>query len=116
MKMKSAIGGGRFQLTTDRLKAYTTNVPLPFQSQVDFAQLIKVYCSCQETTRYSPAAIISTEKLSIFGQPDEDNICTSHIERFNLRVRMSPRRVTRLTNGHSKSLRHHKAMQSLFVA
>src|SRR3954468_15710941 len=31
-------------------------------------------------------------------------------------LRMSLRRFTRLTNGHSKSLRHHKAMQSLFVA
>jgi hypothetical protein len=29
---------------------------------------------------------------------------------------MSLRRFTRLTNGHSKSLHRHKAMQSLFVA
>ncbi len=29
---------------------------------------------------------------------------------------MSLRRFTRLTNGHSKSLRHHTAMQALFVA
>jgi hypothetical protein len=84
--------------------------------QVDFGQLIKVYGSTQEQTRYSPATIISAEKLPIFGECDEDNICTSHIERFNLTYRMSLRRFTRLTNGHSKSLRHHKAMQSLFVA
>jgi hypothetical protein len=83
---------------------------------VDFAQLIKVYGSTQETTRYSPAQIISSEKLPLFGTPDEDKIITSHIERFNLTLRMSLRRFTRLTNGHSKSLRHHKAMQSLFVA
>jgi hypothetical protein len=29
---------------------------------------------------------------------------------------MSMRRFTRLTNGHSKSLRHHTAMQALFIA
>jgi hypothetical protein len=29
---------------------------------------------------------------------------------------MSLRRFTRLTNGHSKSLRHHSDMQALFVA
>ena len=29
---------------------------------------------------------------------------------------MHVRRFTRLTNAHSKSLRHHKAMQALYVA
>jgi transposase InsO family protein len=52
----------------------------------------------------------------MFGNCDEDKISTSHIERFNLTVRMTLRRFTRLTNGHSKSLRHHTAMQALFVA
>jgi transposase-like protein/IS1 family transposase len=116
LKLKSAIGKGRFQLTTDGLAAYRQNVPFAFQSQVDFAQLIKVYGSTQEQTRYSPAQIISTEKLPMFGSPEEDNICTSHIERFNLTLRMTLRRFTRLTNAHSKSLKHHTAMQSLFVA
>jgi transposase-like protein/IS1 family transposase len=116
LKLKAAIGKGRFQLTTDGLRAYTSNVPYAFGMQCDFAQLIKNYESSQETTRYSPAKITSTEKLPIFGEPEEDRISTSHIERFNLTVRMSLRRFTRLTNAHSKSLKHHVAMQAIFVA
>jgi IS1 family transposase len=116
MKLKIAVGSGRFQLTTDGLKAYTNNVPYAFGMQVDFAQLIKTYESSQETTRYSPAKILSTEKLPIFGEPEEDRISTSHIERMNLSVRMQLRRFTRLTNGHSKSPKHHVAMQALYFA
>jgi hypothetical protein len=52
----------------------------------------------------------------MFGDCGEDRISTSHIEPFNPAVRMTLRRFTRLTNGHSKSLRHHTAMQALFVA
>jgi transposase-like protein/IS1 family transposase len=116
LKLKSAIGKGRFQLTTDGLRTYTQNVPFAFGMQVDFAQLIKTYAATQETTRYSPAKIESTEKLPIMGEPEDDRICTSHIERFNLTMRMNNRRFTRLTNAHSKSLKHHVAMQAIFVA
>src|SRR5262249_10252064 len=78
LKLKSAVGKGRFQVTSDGLGAYRNNVPFAFGMQVDFAQLIKVYGSTQETTRYSPAQIISSEKLPLFGTPDEDKIITSH--------------------------------------
>ncbi len=116
MKLKAAISNDRFQLTSDGLKAYTNNVPFAFQSQVDFAQLIKNYSSSQEVTRYSPATITSIEKLPIFGAPEEDRISTSHVERHNLTIRMQSRRFTRLTNAHSKSLKHHVAMQAILFA
>jgi IS1 family transposase len=116
LKLKAAIGQGNFQLTTDGLAAYRQNVPFAFGMQVNFAVLIKNYSSTQETTRYSPAKITNIEKLPMFGDCDEDRISISHIERFNLTVRMTLRRFTRLTNAHSKSLRHHTAMQALFVA
>jgi hypothetical protein len=62
-----------------------------FGMQCDFAQLIKNYESSQDQTLNSPAKIISAEKLTIFGEPEEDRISTSHIERFNLTVRTTLR-------------------------
>jgi len=114
-KLKRATSG-HFQLSTDGLNAYTNNVPFTFGDQVDFGQLVKTYAAQQEVTRYSPATIISAEKRPVFGSPDSDRICTSHIERMNLTIRMHTRRFTRLTNAHSKSPKHHVAMQAIFFA
>jgi transposase-like protein/IS1 family transposase len=107
---------GRFQISTDGLNTYTHNVPFVLGSRVDFAQLVKTYSSTQEETRYSPAKIESAEKKPVFGNPEWERICTSHVERFNLTVRMQVRRFTRLTNAHSKSPKHHVAMQAIFFA
>lgn len=105
-----------FQLSSDGWGAYKYGVPFSLGSNVNFGQLIKKYSSSQETTRYSPAQIISAEKKARFGSPDPEKICTSHVESLNQTIRMQLRRFTRLTNGHSKSLEHHVAMQAIFVA
>src|SRR5207248_10910350 len=43
----------------------------------------------------------------VSGDPDPALISTSYIERQNLTMRMSMRRFTRLTNGHSKKIQNH---------
>ena len=107
---------GRFQFTSDGWQGYTNAVPMTFGNRVDFAQLIKSYESSQETIRYSPAKIKSIEKVARFGNPDMSMVSTSFVENWNLQLRMSSRRHTRLTNAFSKSHQHHTAMQAIFVA
>ena len=112
-KIKAATTG-RFQLSSDGLGTYTLNVPFMFRERVDFAQLIKSYGPTKSTGRYSPPRIIGADKKVVYGQPDPEKVCTSHVERMNLTIRMGLRRFTRLTNAHSKSLKHHAAMQAIF--
>ena len=105
-----------FQVSTDGWGSYRYGVPFQLGSNVNFGMLIKNYASQQETTRYSPAMIISAEKKAVFGSPDMDRVCTSHIESLNQKLRLNLKRFTRLTQAHSKSLKHHVAMQAIYFA
>jgi hypothetical protein len=48
--------------------------------------------------------------------PDYERICTSHIERQNLTMRMHIRRLTRLTNAFSKKWENLNAAVALHFA
>jgi len=109
----------RVQLTTDGHKAYLNAVDGAFGSDVDFAQLVKLYgqdSGSAADRRYSPGVCIGATTQRVRGNPDPAHISTSYVERSNLTMRMSIRRFTRLTNGFSKKVENLAAAVSLHFA
>lgn len=114
-----AAGIGRIQLTTDDFVFYRRHVEDAFGSEIDFAQLVKLYGDYGQrdaNAKYSPGPIVETISKIRSGDPDPERICTSHIERQNLTMRMQMRRFTRLTNAFSKKLTNLKAACALHFA
>ncbi|MSQ94186.1 MAG: IS1 family transposase [Gemmataceae bacterium] len=107
---------GRFQLTTDGFTPYRTVIPAILGGRVDFATLVKVYGDAADEGRYSPGVVVETISTARLGDPDEYRVCTSHVERSNKTLRMQIRRLTRLTDAHSKKWENHEAAMALFFA
>ena len=104
----------RVQLTTDGHATYVEAVEGAFGADVDYAQLVKVYKGTRSRT--TTASLLSTafiDKRIVTGDPDEEHISTSYIERQNLTMRMQMRRFTRRTNGFSKKIENHACAVAL---
>ncbi len=110
---------GHTHLTTDSYKPYIGAILNTFElNKVSYTQLMKVYTTNGNPKRegYSPVDFVMTKKKVMFGNPPINRISTSHIERQNLTLRMSLRRMTRLTNAFSKKFDNLKAALNLHFA
>ncbi len=98
------------------LHGYPAAVREAFGDMVDYAQAVKTYTAVRpDDARYSPASCVGCDKRWVQGFPDPEKISTSHVETSNLTIRMSMRRFTRLTKGHSKRIENHGHAFAPFV-
>ncbi len=94
----------RVQITTDGHPAYRDAVLEAFEGEVDFAQLVKTFDdNCP-----------GINLRAVEGDPQENDISTSFVERQNLTMRMGMKRFSRKTNAHSKKIENHCHMISLY--
>lgn len=107
----------RVQVSSDALSAYVTATEEAFGADVDYGQIVRIYeAEPVGAGRYSPPFVVDAEKSVIAGNPVPEFICTSHVGRQNLTMRMSMRRFTRLTNAFSKKIENLRAAVALHFA
>ncbi|MDB4223818.1 hypothetical protein N9850_08595 [Granulosicoccus sp.] len=110
----------RPQISSDALHAYRNSIEAEFGSEVDYGSLVKVFKSGggagPHDNRYSQPEIKSIKKNVVQGNPDEELISTSYVEKQNHTVRMHCRRLARLTNAFSKKFENFEAAVSLHYA
>ena len=107
----------RVQLTSDGHSPYLKAVEDAFGSNVDYAMLVKLYGTPegnQQERRYSGGQCCGAIKGAVCGNPDDQHISTSFVERQNLSLRMGNRRFTRLTNGFSKKVANHEHALAIY--
>jgi IS1 family transposase len=104
------------QISTDGWPAYPGAVRFSFGNQVEYGTIIKNYHEGIQEGRYGPPEMAAAVRTPMTAGLDPYSICTSHVERNNLTIRLFMRRFTRLTLGFSKKLENLAAAVALHVA
>jgi len=105
------------QITTDGFGPYPNAIAYSLGTRSSYAQLVKIYgAPIDDDHKYSPSKIKESIPTPLWGNPNPERICTSHVERQNLNIRTAMRRFTRLTIGFSKKWENLKAALALYFA
>lgn len=120
-KVYDAVDGTEniIQITTDGFAPYPNAIATSLGTRSSYAQLVKIYgapLDAEDQHRYSPSKIKECIPTPLWGNPNPERICTSHVERQNLNIRTAMRRFTRLTIGFSKKWENLKAALALYFA
>lgn len=107
----------RVQITTDGLVAYIDAIKAAFGPEVDYASLVKTYSEeMPDGRRRHRNYVTGVSKRVVEGNPDEELISTSFVEKQNHTMRMHIRRLSRLTNAFSKKRENFDAAVALHFA
>ena len=108
----------RVQISSDALAAYAGAIDKAFGEEVDYGSIVKTFSQSdvQAARRYSPPEVVSVRRVPMNGNPVENLISTSYVEKQNHTLRMHCRRLSRLTNAFSKKLENFKAAVGLHYA
>ena len=120
-KIYDAVDGtaNNIQITTDGFAPYPNAIAYSLGTRCSYAQLVKIYrapLDPEDAHKYSPSKIRECIPTPLWGNPNPERICTSHVERQNLNIRTAMRRFTRLTIGFSKKWENLKAALALYFA
>jgi IS1 family transposase len=109
---------GNPEISTDGYAPYIRAVDEAFDGQASHGivdkQEVIIAQGPDAEKYYAKQVLMKVERTAISGSPA--HISTSYIERQNLTLRMSQRRLTRLSNGFSKKYENHCAAVALYAA
>jgi IS1 family transposase len=108
---------GRPEISTDGYTPYLKAVNLAFDGEAPHGIVDKktvFFAGNGDSDHYyAREQLVAVKRTVISGEPR--HISTSYIERQNLTLRMSQRRLTRLSNGFSKKYENHCAAIALYA-
>jgi len=109
---------GNPEISTDGYTHYIRAVDEAFQGEAHHGivdkQEVVIAKGPDAQKYYAKQVLMKVERTAVNGSPR--HISTSFIERQNLTLRMSQRRMMRLSNGFSKKYENHCAAIALYVA